>query len=65
VWAGQHVRPRRFRRRLRADLGAVFQLLADGMPTPQIAARFSLAEASAALRPAESYIVRAQIVLTV
>lgn len=63
VWSGHSLRPRRFRARLHTDLGTVFQLLADGVLTPQVAARFPLTEAPAALRLAESHTARGKVVL--
>jgi len=54
VWAGHALRPDRFRRELREDLGTLFGLLADGTVTAQIAAEYPLADAVAALRYAES-----------
>ena len=44
----------RFRAQLREDLGHVMDLLAQGAITPQIAARFPLAQAAEALRFAEA-----------
>jgi NADPH:quinone reductase-like Zn-dependent oxidoreductase len=54
LWGGQKVRPRRFRRRMRADLGSVLRLLADGAITPHVAARIPLRDAGKALAMAES-----------
>ena len=54
LWKGHRLRRRRFRAELRADLERVMALLAEGAITPQIAARFPLEEAAAALRFAEA-----------
>lgn len=54
LWAGCRRRPERFRAELRADLERVFALLRDGHVEAQIAARYPLTEAAAALRFAES-----------
>ncbi|MBB4688062.1 medium chain dehydrogenase/reductase family protein [Amycolatopsis jiangsuensis] len=62
-WAGKSRRPAAFRARLREDLTQVFQLLADKVLTPQIAARFPLSEAAAALTLAESHTVVGKVVL--
>lgn len=62
LWAGRR-RAARFRSRLRDDLGQVFALLADGTLTAQVAARFPLTEAAAALRLAESRTVVGKVVL--
>ena len=53
LWAGRR-RADRFRAQLREDLGTVLDLLARGEITAQIAGRFPLGEAAAALRHAES-----------
>ena len=54
LWAGKRFRADRFRAELRTDLGHVMDLLAAGAITPQIAARFPLAQAADALRFAEA-----------
>jgi NADPH2:quinone reductase len=54
LWKGHRFRRSRFRAELRADLSRVLALLAEGAITPQIAARFPLSEAAAALRFAEA-----------
>ena len=54
LWAGHRFRRTRFREQLRADLTQVFKLVADGVVTPQIAARFPMTEAADALRFAEA-----------
>ena len=63
VWGGHKLRPARFRARRDADLTAVFDLLAAGVLTAEIAARFPLTDAPAALRLAESRTVRGKVVL--
>jgi NADPH2:quinone reductase len=63
LWAGHRLRPARFRAHLVEDLGRVFALLGDGTITANIAARFPLAEASAALTLAESRTVRGKVIL--
>ncbi|WP_394771124.1 medium chain dehydrogenase/reductase family protein [Lacisediminihabitans sp.] len=63
LWAGHRLRPARYRARLVEDLGRVFALLGDGTITANIAARFPLAEAGAALALAESRTVRGKIIL--
>ncbi|MEV6604040.1 medium chain dehydrogenase/reductase family protein [Kutzneria sp. NPDC051319] len=62
IWTGSR-KPEAFHRRLREDLTAVFALLADGTLRPQVAAEIPLAEASAALRLAESGTVTGKVVL--
>lgn len=53
LWAGRRRRDR-YRAELRADLQRVFALLADGTLRAQVAARFPLSDAAAALRFAET-----------
>jgi NADPH:quinone reductase-like Zn-dependent oxidoreductase len=53
LWAGKRLRPQRFREQLREDLERLFALLLEGRLTAQIAGRFPLADAAAALRFAE------------
>jgi NADPH2:quinone reductase len=53
VWAGRR-RTARFRAGLRRDLGHLFALLRDGDLDAQVAGRFALTEAPAALRFAEA-----------
>ncbi|MFJ5924033.1 medium chain dehydrogenase/reductase family protein [Kitasatospora sp. NPDC092948] len=61
-WAGKrHLEA--FRGRLREDLTQVLGLLAAGALTPQIAARFPLSEAGAALALAESRTVAGKVVI--
>lgn len=62
-WAGHTVIPGRFRRRLRSDLTAVLDLLADGALTAQVAARFPLTHAAQAMELAESHTVRGKVIL--
>ena len=52
-----------FRARLRDDLTAVLRCSADGVLTPQIAARFPLSEAGPALALAESRTVAGKVVI--
>jgi NADPH:quinone reductase-like Zn-dependent oxidoreductase len=61
-WAGLR-RKAEFRRTLAEDLTRVFQLLADGVLTPQVAAEFPLTEAAAALALAESRTVAGKVIL--
>ncbi|MET7986163.1 MULTISPECIES: medium chain dehydrogenase/reductase family protein [unclassified Streptomyces] len=63
IWAGRALTRNRFRARLRADLGQVFDALQRGDVTARIAARLPLTEAAAALRLAESGTVAGKIVL--
>ncbi|MDO8189026.1 medium chain dehydrogenase/reductase family protein [Conexibacter sp. JD483] len=53
LWAGRRLRPARYRAELREDLTRLFALLADGELRAQVAGRFPLADAAAALRFAE------------
>ena len=57
------VRVDAFRSRLRDDLTAVLTLLARGVLTAQVAARFPLSEAGAALALAESRTVAGKVVI--
>jgi len=61
-WAGRRRRDA-FRARLREDLGQVFAQILEGALTPQVAARFPLTEAAAAVRLAESGTVTGKVVL--
>jgi NADPH2:quinone reductase len=54
LWAGQRLRPRQYRAEVTRDLSRVFDLLAQGAITPQIARQFPLTDAAAALRYAEA-----------
>jgi NADPH:quinone reductase-like Zn-dependent oxidoreductase len=62
IWAGLRRRAA-FRARLRADLGAVLALLANGTITAQVAARIPLEDAADAIRLAESGTVTGKVVL--
>ncbi|GAA5011730.1 medium chain dehydrogenase/reductase family protein [Actinopolymorpha pittospori] len=62
IWAGRG-RPDAFRARLRADLGQVFALLADGVVKAQVAGRIPLSRAVEAMRLAESGTVTGKVVL--
>jgi NADPH2:quinone reductase len=61
-WAGRR-RADAFRARLREDLTSVLELLAGGVLTAQVAARFPLSEAGAALALAESRTVAGKVVI--
>jgi NADPH2:quinone reductase len=61
-WAGRR-RVDAFRDRLREDLTTVLRLLADGVLTAQVAARFPLSEAGSALALAESRTVSGKVVI--
>jgi len=63
LWSGHSLRPARFRRHLEEDLGTVFDLLATGVLTANIAASFPLTEAAAALTLAESRTLNGKVVL--
>jgi NADPH:quinone reductase-like Zn-dependent oxidoreductase len=63
LWAGKRLRPARFRAQLREDLGAVFELVATGVVQPQVARRFRLVEAAAALRYAEAGGIAGKVIL--
>ena len=63
LWAGHRMRPARFRRHLEEDLARLFALVADGTITPNIAARFPLEEAAAALALAESRTLNGKVIL--
>ena len=62
-WAGHALSIRKFRQRQHADLTAVLELLAQGVLAPQIAARFPLTEAAAALTLAESRTTSGKVIL--
>jgi NADPH:quinone reductase-like Zn-dependent oxidoreductase len=53
LWAGRRLRPDRHRAQVRKDLAGLFGLLREGRISAQIAARFPLTDAAAALRFAE------------
>jgi NADPH2:quinone reductase len=61
-WAGRR-RLDSFRARLREDLTSVLRLLADGVLTAHVAARFPLSEAASALALAESRTVAGKVVI--
>ncbi|MFT2815611.1 medium chain dehydrogenase/reductase family protein [Leifsonia sp. A12D58] len=63
LWAGHKTRPKRFRAHLEDDLAQVFALLADGTIKANIAARFPLEEAAAALTLAESRTLNGKVIL--
>ena len=63
VWAGHRRRPTAFRNRLRRDLVAVLELLAEGKLSPKIAARLPLTEVAAAMELAESRSTMGKVVL--
>lgn len=63
IWTGHLLRPRRFPARLRADLTAVLDLLADGTLTAQVAARLPLTQARQAMELAESHTALGKFVL--
>jgi NADPH:quinone reductase-like Zn-dependent oxidoreductase len=62
-WAGKVISPKRFWRRLAADLQSVFSLLVDGAITPHVAVTMPLADAGAALSLAESKTVYGKVIL--
>ena len=62
-WAGRSRRVEAFRARLREDLTNVLRLLADGVLTAQVAARFPLSEAASALALAESRTVTGKVLI--
>lgn len=63
LWSGHKYRPTRFRRHLEEDLGHVFELLRAGTITANIAARFPLIEAAAALALAETRTLNGKVIL--
>lgn len=63
IWAGHTVGRAAFRARLRQDFGQVVALLTQGVLTPQVAARFPLEQASAAMELAESRTAYGKVVL--
>jgi NADPH:quinone reductase-like Zn-dependent oxidoreductase len=63
LWAGHKRTPERFRAHLEEDLGTVFGLLADGTISANIAARFPLEQAAAALTLAESRTLSGKVIL--
>jgi NADPH2:quinone reductase len=63
LWSGHRSRPARFRRHLEEDLGHVFELLGAGTITANVAARFALTDAAAALALAESRTLNGKVIL--
>jgi len=63
LWAGKRLRPSRFREQLRADLGRVLALLDEGALSAQIARRFPLTDAAAALAYAERGGIAGKVVI--
>ncbi len=63
LWGGKTLRPRRFRRELRAALTEVFALLAQGRIQAQIARQLPLEQAAEAMRLAESGTISGKVVL--
>ncbi len=61
--ANQMLRPVRFRRELAEDLGRIFTLLAEGKIQAQVARRFPLEQAGAALQLHESGTISGKVVL--
>jgi NADPH:quinone reductase-like Zn-dependent oxidoreductase len=64
LWAGRRRRTA-YQARIRADLGQVLALLANGQFTAQVAARIPLAEVAEAMRLAESGTVTGKVVLVI
>ena len=62
-WGGSLINPTSFRRRLRADLTALFDLLVKGAIHPPIAGRFALTDIQAAMALAESHTVHGKVIL--
>ena len=62
-WGGNSVNPVGFRKRFSEDLTRVLALVSSGAVVPQIAARFPLTEARAAMELAESHTVSGKVVL--
>jgi NADPH:quinone reductase-like Zn-dependent oxidoreductase len=63
LWAGRRLHPRRYREELARDLAGVLDLLAAGAIAPQIAERFPLTEAPAAMRYAEAGGITGKVLL--
>lgn len=63
IWSGYERRPDTFRAHLQEDLNQVFGLLADGTLTSNVAARYPLSKASAAMTLAESRTVYGKVIL--
>jgi NADPH:quinone reductase-like Zn-dependent oxidoreductase len=64
VWAGRALNRKAFRARLRHDLTSVFDAMAAGRLTAQVAAELPLTKAADAMRLAESGTVAGKVVLT-
>jgi NADPH:quinone reductase-like Zn-dependent oxidoreductase len=64
LWAGRRLRPARYRAQVREDLGEVLERLKRNAITPQIARRFPLTDAGAALRYAETGGITGKVILT-
>ncbi|MFF3501597.1 medium chain dehydrogenase/reductase family protein [Streptomyces sp. NPDC003247] len=62
-WAGRRRCRTSWQRRMTEDLTQVLRLVADGVLSPQIAARFPLTEAASALELAESRTVAGKVVI--
>lgn len=62
-WSGKTVTPRVFRRHQHEDLSRVLNLLAQGVITPYVAARFPLSKVVRAMELAESRTVMGKVVL--
>ncbi|WP_407572691.1 medium chain dehydrogenase/reductase family protein [Deinococcus altitudinis] len=62
-WSGKTVTPKVFRRHQHEDLSQVLDLLAQGVITPYVAARFPLSEVVRAMELAESRTVMGKVVL--
>ncbi|MFD3942146.1 medium chain dehydrogenase/reductase family protein [Streptomyces sp. NPDC058579] len=64
VWGGRAFAKDRFRSRLRADLGQVFEAMRRGEITARVAAELPLSQVADAMRLAESGTVNGKVVLT-
>jgi len=63
IWCGHSASPKKFRARIEEDLAQLFALLASGAISANIAARFPLTEAAAALALAESRTTSGKVIL--
>jgi NADPH2:quinone reductase len=63
LWAGRRRNLQRYRSELREDLGQVLELLREGALTAQVAKRFALTDAAAALRYAEAGGITGKVIL--
>ncbi len=63
LWSGKRLRPRAFRRKMRAALTEVFALLAQGRIQARVARQLPLEQAAEGLRLAESGTVSGKVVL--